>query len=355
MDAVAEPERCPVCLGNTARERSIRGSRRRPRGTSPACRSPQPCPGWSTARRPRWSGRPSSTHRPRPSTRSSPGSRPARSRTSCRASSSGHPLHPVLVTVPIGAFTSAVVLDLTGRQQSAARTLVGLGLLSSVPTALAGLTDWSDTRGAERRVGTGAPRAQRRRARRHRRVLAGPAARPRHRPVRHARAVADPHRLRGRRRVGLARRAPRPTRWGSASTRPPSSGRPPSGPTPSRTPTSSTVSPSWSPSRTTSRSSSSGPEVASTRSPTGAPTVAARCTRGRSPTGVSNALGTQSRFALADGAVVQGPATRPGAGVRDPRRGRPGPGPPRRDPDAAAEPRRLTRASSTGARGLPGR
>jgi nitrite reductase/ring-hydroxylating ferredoxin subunit/uncharacterized membrane protein len=65
----------------------------------------------------------------------------------------GHPLHPVLVTVPIGAFTGAVVLDLTGREQSAARTLVGLGLLSSVPTALAGLTDWSDTRGAERRVG----------------------------------------------------------------------------------------------------------------------------------------------------------------------------------------------------------
>jgi nitrite reductase/ring-hydroxylating ferredoxin subunit/uncharacterized membrane protein len=65
----------------------------------------------------------------------------------------GHPLHPALVTVPIGAFTSAVVLDLTGRQQSAARTVVGLGLLSSVPTALAGLSDWSDTQGAERRVG----------------------------------------------------------------------------------------------------------------------------------------------------------------------------------------------------------
>jgi nitrite reductase/ring-hydroxylating ferredoxin subunit/uncharacterized membrane protein len=65
----------------------------------------------------------------------------------------GHPLHPALVTVPIGAFTGAVALDLTGREQSAARTLVGLGLLSSVPTALAGLSDWSDTRGAERRVG----------------------------------------------------------------------------------------------------------------------------------------------------------------------------------------------------------
>jgi len=65
----------------------------------------------------------------------------------------GHPLHPALVTVPIGTLTGAVALDLTGREQSAARTLVGLGLLSSVPTALAGLSDWSDTRGAERRVG----------------------------------------------------------------------------------------------------------------------------------------------------------------------------------------------------------
>jgi nitrite reductase/ring-hydroxylating ferredoxin subunit/uncharacterized membrane protein len=65
----------------------------------------------------------------------------------------GHPLHPALVAVPIGAFSGAVVLDLTGREQSAACTLVGLGLLSSVPAAAAGLTDWSDTRGAERRVG----------------------------------------------------------------------------------------------------------------------------------------------------------------------------------------------------------
>ena len=65
----------------------------------------------------------------------------------------GHPLHPALVTVPIGTLTGAVALDLTGREQSAARTLVGLGLLSSVPTALAGLSDWSDTRGAEHRVG----------------------------------------------------------------------------------------------------------------------------------------------------------------------------------------------------------
>ncbi len=65
----------------------------------------------------------------------------------------GHPAHPMLVTVPIGAVTSAVVLDALGDDQRAARRLVGLGLLSAVPAALSGLSDWSDTRGAERRVG----------------------------------------------------------------------------------------------------------------------------------------------------------------------------------------------------------
>lgn len=67
----------------------------------------------------------------------------------------GHPLHPLLVSVPIGAWTSASVLDLTGGKESAAaaRKLVGLGLLAAVPTATAGGSDWTDTTGAERRVG----------------------------------------------------------------------------------------------------------------------------------------------------------------------------------------------------------
>lgn len=65
----------------------------------------------------------------------------------------GHPLHPVMVTVPIGAFAGAAVLDLTGADPAAARRLVGFGLLASVPTAAAGLSDWGDTLGAERRVG----------------------------------------------------------------------------------------------------------------------------------------------------------------------------------------------------------
>ncbi len=64
----------------------------------------------------------------------------------------GHPAHPLLVTVPIGTFTGALALDLTGERR-ASRTLIGFGLLSALPTALTGWSDWSETQGAERRVG----------------------------------------------------------------------------------------------------------------------------------------------------------------------------------------------------------
>ena len=68
----------------------------------------------------------------------------------------GHPLHPLLTDVPIGAWTSSLVLDLFGGQQTrrAAEMMVGVGLVGAVPTAAAGLTDFSDTSGVERRVGT---------------------------------------------------------------------------------------------------------------------------------------------------------------------------------------------------------
>ena len=64
----------------------------------------------------------------------------------------GHPLHPALVAVPIGAWTSATVLDLVG-ERSAARKLTALGCLAAVPTAAAGAADWSSTTGAQRRTG----------------------------------------------------------------------------------------------------------------------------------------------------------------------------------------------------------
>ncbi len=65
----------------------------------------------------------------------------------------GHPLHPFLVTAPIGCWTAASALDLTGRHPETARALVGAGLLAAVPTALSGAHDWTDTSGAEQRVG----------------------------------------------------------------------------------------------------------------------------------------------------------------------------------------------------------
>lgn len=67
----------------------------------------------------------------------------------------GHPLHPPLVALPIGAWTSATVLDFLGgrKNRAAARRLIALGILFAAPTAYSGASDWLDTQGAERRVG----------------------------------------------------------------------------------------------------------------------------------------------------------------------------------------------------------
>ena len=58
----------------------------------------------------------------------------------------GHAAHPVLTDLPIGSFTSALALDLLGGSDAAAgaQTLVGLGILSAIPTALTGLSDLAD-------------------------------------------------------------------------------------------------------------------------------------------------------------------------------------------------------------------
>jgi nitrite reductase/ring-hydroxylating ferredoxin subunit/uncharacterized membrane protein len=67
----------------------------------------------------------------------------------------GHPAHPALIVVPLGAWTSALVLDLISPRRSAraARALTGVGVVSAVPVAMTGAHDWMDTAGAERRVG----------------------------------------------------------------------------------------------------------------------------------------------------------------------------------------------------------
>jgi nitrite reductase/ring-hydroxylating ferredoxin subunit/uncharacterized membrane protein len=81
--------------------------------------------------------------------------RPAPVRNVLSGTVIGHPLHPLLTDVPIGAWTMAAVLDLAGGPGTAraADVLVAAGLAAAVPTAATGLNDWSDTQGADRRIG----------------------------------------------------------------------------------------------------------------------------------------------------------------------------------------------------------
>ena len=65
----------------------------------------------------------------------------------------GHPVHPVLVQLPVGAWMSAAFLDALGRDDDGARHLIGLGLLASVPAALAGSADWAEQHEQQLRTG----------------------------------------------------------------------------------------------------------------------------------------------------------------------------------------------------------
>jgi nitrite reductase/ring-hydroxylating ferredoxin subunit/uncharacterized membrane protein len=64
----------------------------------------------------------------------------------------GHPLHPLAVAMPIGSWSSAVIFDLVGDREGAER-LTLIGVLTALPSALSGLSDWRFTSEAERRVG----------------------------------------------------------------------------------------------------------------------------------------------------------------------------------------------------------
>src|SRR5437016_1241693 len=71
----------------------------------------------------------------------------------------GHPLHPVITDIPIGAWTLAVLFDiiyLFNRSQtwiSAADLTIFVGLLAALGAAVTGYTDWNETVDRERRVG----------------------------------------------------------------------------------------------------------------------------------------------------------------------------------------------------------
>ncbi|PZG11118.1 (2Fe-2S)-binding protein [Micromonospora craterilacus] len=79
--------------------------------------------------------------------------RPQRVRDALHGVWLGHPLHPAMVQVPVGAWMSAAVLDLMPGQRRAATTLTAIGTMSAVPAAVAGLNDWAALARDQRRVG----------------------------------------------------------------------------------------------------------------------------------------------------------------------------------------------------------
>jgi nitrite reductase/ring-hydroxylating ferredoxin subunit len=65
----------------------------------------------------------------------------------------GHPLHPVLVQLPVGTWLSASLLDAWPGNEKASRRLVLAGLAASAPAALAGTADWSEQHEQQMRTG----------------------------------------------------------------------------------------------------------------------------------------------------------------------------------------------------------
>lgn len=67
----------------------------------------------------------------------------------------GHPVHPLLTDLPIGAWSMSALLDVAGGEEleTASSVLVGAGIATALPTAVTGLHDWSKTDDAESRVG----------------------------------------------------------------------------------------------------------------------------------------------------------------------------------------------------------
>ncbi|MDX5421661.1 MAG: Rieske 2Fe-2S domain-containing protein [Hymenobacteraceae bacterium] len=70
----------------------------------------------------------------------------------------GHPLHPAITDVPVGAWTTAAVLDgleLMGKEKytPGADAAVAVGLVGAVGAAVTGLADWTGTRKERRKLG----------------------------------------------------------------------------------------------------------------------------------------------------------------------------------------------------------
>ncbi|WP_394249430.1 Rieske (2Fe-2S) protein [Arthrobacter pityocampae] len=65
----------------------------------------------------------------------------------------GHPLHPLMILVPTGTWFSAAILDAIPGSNKASAILIGTGVVTAGPTAVAGWTDWSEGHEQQQRVG----------------------------------------------------------------------------------------------------------------------------------------------------------------------------------------------------------
>src|SRR5437016_1699239 len=82
---------------------------------------------------------------------------PRRIKTLLNGTILGHPLHPAITDVPIGAWLIAAIFDIIwlisptsyAWAASGALVAVAVGILGALGAAVTGLTDWSDTYGSE--------------------------------------------------------------------------------------------------------------------------------------------------------------------------------------------------------------
>ena len=65
----------------------------------------------------------------------------------------GQPAHPALVRLPLGCWTSAVLLDMFRGTERAAAVLIAAGVAGTAPAAATGLADWSALHRDQQRVG----------------------------------------------------------------------------------------------------------------------------------------------------------------------------------------------------------
>ena len=60
----------------------------------------------------------------------------------------GHPLHPILIALPLGLLTASLVFDVRAKTRldstdgKIARALIGAGVLSGLAAAIPGIVDW---------------------------------------------------------------------------------------------------------------------------------------------------------------------------------------------------------------------